>query len=103
MDMKVQTPSPHGSSRTTGGHSCGRAQGNKDNIADIEDKPSAPTIISRPTKIALIYLYRSETRALQPLDQMESSEFFKIASPPKYLNAVLKDLEKKHPYTKSMY
>jgi len=61
MDMKVQTPSPHSSSRTTGGHSHGRAQGNKNNIADIEDEPSAPMIISCPIKIVLIYLYRSET------------------------------------------
>lgn len=101
--MKIQTPPAHGSSRTTGGHSRGRAQGNKDNIADIEDEPSVPIIVSRPTSIGLIYLYRSETRALQPLNQMESSEFFKIAGPPKYLDAVLKDLEKKHPYTKRMF
>ena len=98
--MKIQTPPAYGSSRTTGGHIRGNAQGNTANIADLEDEPS---IVNHPKKVGFVFLYHSTTCTLQHLDQMEdTNSFFKVTGPPTSLTPVLKLLEQKYPNTKCM-
>ena len=86
--MRVPTPSAYGSSRTTGGHIRGNAQGNTANIADLEDEPS---IVNHPKKVEFVFLYHSTTCILQHLDQMEeTNSFFKVTTPSISFTSILK-------------
>jgi len=99
----MTTPPAYGSSRPSGAVIRGKAFGNTANIADMEVEHSAPTVLTRSAKYGYIYLYRSDGHLFQPLDDMEeTSVFFKIAGPPEHLSIVLKELERKHPYTKGI-